>query len=75
MIFILRRCPGEDLNLHAFRHQLLKLTCMPFHHPGTIFLNPLAQVPSIGYFHKFDNIINAWYYARSSIVIIVRNKF
>ncbi len=29
-------CPGEDLNLHAFRHQLLKLTCMPFHHLGRI---------------------------------------
>ena len=27
-------CPGEDLNLHTFRHTHLKRTCIPFHHPG-----------------------------------------
>ena len=26
-------CAGEDLNLHALRHLLLRQACLPFHHP------------------------------------------
>lgn len=39
-------CPGEDLNLHAFRHTHLKRTCIPFHHPGSslvLYHHPLSQ--------------------------------
>ena len=32
-------CPGEDLNLHALRHWLLRPACLPFHHPGPDFFN------------------------------------
>ena len=27
-------CPGQDSNLHALRHGLLRPACLPFHHPG-----------------------------------------
>ena len=30
------KCWGEDLNLHAFRHKVLNLACLPFHHPSTL---------------------------------------
>lgn len=29
-------CRREDLNLHVFRHTLLKRTCIPFHHSGVM---------------------------------------
>lgn len=27
-------CPGEESNLHALRHEVLNLACLPFHHLG-----------------------------------------
>lgn len=34
---ILSWCPGEDSNLHAFRHMHLKHTCLPITPPGHFF--------------------------------------
>ena len=32
--FLLSWCPGQDLNLHAVRHMLLRHTCLPVPPPG-----------------------------------------
>ena len=36
-------CAREDLNLHALRHQILSLACLPFHHARIIDLQGLTK--------------------------------
>ena len=37
-------CAREDLNLHAFRHQILSLACLPFHHARNLDYQLTATV-------------------------------
>ena len=44
-------CPGEELNLHALRHSLLKTACIPISPPGlNVLLYYARRVCSIGCF-------------------------
>src|SRR3989344_494469 len=40
-------CPGEDLNLHAFRHYHLKVACLPISTPGQMSLRDVGAVYTI----------------------------
>ncbi len=39
------RCPGEDLNLHTFRHIHLKDACIPISPPGHIYSHLKSSIP------------------------------
>ena len=42
------KCPGQELNLHAVRHTLLRRTCLPIPPPGHSLKKDLKE-------HQFSN--------------------
>ena len=40
----LHLCPGKDLNLHALRHQFLRLMCLPISPPGHIYIISIESI-------------------------------
>jgi hypothetical protein len=54
-----RMCGWRDSNPHAFRHQFLRLECLPFHHIRGIALRPLLCRPPGAFETSPDNVYPA----------------